>query len=272
MILCGVDRSDEAAHAARLAAELAVRVGARLALLHVAPLPWVPTGSPDEYERLQEQESFDRAGYLRTLVDPIRVDPAASVERRVEFGHPVELLRSVAEELGATHLVVGSRGQGAVEEVLLASTSGALVREAPCPVILVPPGSTARFDLSADAVIVCGVDGSDGSLAASRHAAELAERVNGRLVVATVLEDTGDDVPADVIEKVHAAPRVRVDVETLSGRAPDELLALARRREAQLLVVGSRGRGALKAAVLGSVSGRIVQDADRPVMVVSRHS
>ena len=273
MILCGVDRSDEAAQAARFAADLAVRVGTRLILLHVAPQPWVSIHTPESSERMHEQEAFERAGHLGTVVEPIQVDPAASVERVVEFGHPVDVLRSVAEELAVTHLVVGSRGQSAVEEVLAASTSGALAREAPCPVILVPAELAAWSDDSADATIVCGVDGSDGSLAAARHAGELALRLNARIVLATALESVDVRECDAVVDDVRAAaPGIRIDVERLSGRAADELLELARRREARLLAVGSRGRGAIKAAVLGSVSGRLVQETDRPVMVVSKRS
>lgn len=273
MILCGVDGSDEAARAAGFAADLAVRVGARLILLHVAPEPWVSTHTLDHAERIQEQHAFDRAGYLGTIVDPIGVNRAASVERRVEFGQPVEVLRSVAEELGVTHLVVGSRGQGAVEEILAASTSGALTREAPCPVILVPAEPAAWSEDSAEPTIVCGVDGSEGSLVAARRAGELAQRVNARLVLATVIETAGDEPPEALVEEVRAgAPGVRVSFLTLNGVAADELLELARRRDARLVVVGSRGRGAVKAAVLGSVSGRVVQETDRPVMVVSRRS
>jgi nucleotide-binding universal stress UspA family protein len=270
MILCGVDRSDEAAHAARFAAELAVGIGSPLILLHVAPEPWVSTRRPDYREQMQEQMAFQRAGHLGTVVDPIRVHPSAAVERLVEFGGPVELLRSTAEELEVTHLVVGSRGQGAVEEVLDASTSGPLAREAPCPVILVPTQAAAWSDDRTDAVIMCGVDGSDDSLAAARGAGELAQALQARLVLATVAESSGEAMPDAAVDEVRAAlPDVQVDVETSSGEAADELLALARRLEAQVVVVGSRGRGAMKAALLGSVSGRVVQQTDRPVMVVS---
>ena len=273
MILCGVDRSDEAAQAARFAAGLAVRVGTQLILLHVAPEPWVSTHSPEHDERMREEEAFERAGHLGTVVNPIRVDPAASVERVVEFGQPDKILRSVAEELGATHLVLGSRGQGAVEDILAASTSGALAREAPCPVILVPAEPAPWSKDSADATIVCGVDGSDGSHAAARHAAELAQRLNARLVLARVIETLGDDPPDGLVEDIRAgAPGVRIYSQTLSGVAADKLLELARRREARLVVVGSRGRGAVKAALLGSVSGKLVQETDRPVMVVSKRS
>lgn len=272
MILCGVDGSDEAAQAARFAAGLSVRAGAPLTLLHAAPQPWVPAHAADQYDQLREQAAFDRAGFLGTVLAPVQVDHAASVDRVVEFGEPVEVLRSVAVQLGATHLVVGARGQGAVEEVLVASTSGALMREAPCPVLVVPSGSPAWADEASDETIVCGVDGSDESLAAARRAGELAELLEARLVLATVADGAGDGLEAAGEDVRAAAPGVRIELERLSGRAPDELLALARARDARLVAVGSRGRGALAAAVLGSVSARLVQEADRPVMVVSRRS
>jgi nucleotide-binding universal stress UspA family protein len=270
MILCGVDSSREAAHAARFAGELAVRAGSPLVLLHVATEPWVSAHSPDYRERLRERMAFDRAGHLETIVNPIEIDPAAAVERLVEFGRPVDALRSTAEELRATHLVVGSRGQGAVAEVLAASTSGPLAREAPCPVILVPPQASPWSGDWSDAAIVCGVDGSDGALDAARSAGELAPRLRARLVLATVTETPGEAAPDDVVGEIRAAlPDVSVDVETVAGQPSDELLALARRIEARLVAVGSRGRGAVRAALLGSVSGGVVQAADRPVMVVS---
>ena len=273
MIVCGVDRSVEAAQAARFGADLAKRISTRLVLMHVAPEPWVSTHSSDHNERLLEQQAFDRAGLLGTVLNPIQTDPAAPVDRRVEFGRPDEVLRSVAETLDATHLVVGTRGQGAVEQVLAGSTSGALAREAPCPVILVPSEPAPWSEDSPAATIVCGVDGSGGSLTAARHAGELAQCLDARLVLAMVIESLGDKPPEALVEDVRAgAPGVHVYFQTLSGVAADELLELARRREARLVVVGSRGRGAVTAALLGSVSSRLVQETDRPVMVVSQRS
>jgi nucleotide-binding universal stress UspA family protein len=272
-ILCGVDESAHAAQAARLAADLAVRLGVRLVLLHVAPEPWVSAHTPDHHEELQKEMAFERAGHLATVLDPIDVGPIAPVQRAVEFGHPVEVMRASATELGATCLVVGSRGQGAVEEVLVGSTSGALAREAPCPVILVPGEPAAWNERSADDTIVCGVDGSDSSLAAARKAGELAQRLDARLVLATVFETLRDEAPDTVVEEIRAAaPDVRISFESLNGAPSNELLELARRREARLVVVGSRGRSPVRGAVLGSVSARVVQEADRPVMVVSKRA
>ena len=250
--------------------DLAARLGVQLMLLHVAPPPSVTRTPADWYDRMQEQAAFERAGYVSTVLDPIQVNPAAFVQRVAEFGQPAEILRAVAVEAGATHIVVGSRGQGAVDDILAASTSGTLAREAPCPVIVVPPGM--HGSIVDRAAVVCGLDGSDASLAAAGHAAHLASRLGGRLVLAHVSEDAIPDSPDDAAigQARAAATDVAIELEPLHGHPPHELLALGLRTDAAVIAVGSRGRGAIKTAVLGSVSKELVQTADRPIMVISK--
>jgi nucleotide-binding universal stress UspA family protein len=65
------------------------------------------------------------------------------------------------------------------------------------------------------------------------------------------------------------APGDQVEIEGLDGNVAEALLAIGGRTGAALLAVGSRGRGPVKAAVLGSVSSDVIRKADRPVMVVS---
>ncbi len=119
-------------------------------------------------------------------------------------------------------------------------------------------------------MIVCGVDGSDVSLAALHDSAELAERLGGSVVLAHVADAASDRLSDDVVQQARAAvSRVPVKVESVRGRPADELLALARRERAALLAVGSRGRGAITTLVLGSVCNELAQKADLPIMVVS---
>ncbi|HXZ57818.1 MAG TPA: universal stress protein [Gaiellaceae bacterium] len=65
---------------------------------------------------------------------------------------------------------------------------------------------------------------------------------------------------------------VEAETEVLEGDAAHRVLELARDRNADLIVVGSRGRGMVTGALLGSVSSSIVHDADRPVLVVKQRS
>jgi nucleotide-binding universal stress UspA family protein len=62
------------------------------------------------------------------------------------------------------------------------------------------------------------------------------------------------------------------DAEILEGNPADQLVELARARDAHLIVVGSRGLGAVAGALLGSVSSAIIHRADRPVLVVPKRA
>jgi nucleotide-binding universal stress UspA family protein len=144
------------------------------------------------------------------------------------------------------------------------------------------------------ASIVCGVDGSPDSQAALQVAARLANRLQLRLVVAHVAEpayipyaaaapfggtagrdavleeaESQEENAARLLQEVVAAAGL-VDAERRAGvGVPAERLAdLADEEDAELIVVGSRGRGAFKSAFLGSVSNSLVGVARCPVLIV----
>jgi nucleotide-binding universal stress UspA family protein len=145
-----------------------------------------------------------------------------------------------------------------------------------------------------DTSIVCGVDGSPDSQTAIGVAARLAERLGARLVLAHVVEaalvpyaaigGAGGIAPRPMIpllpeEQEEAGARLleRIAVAVGLGDAeqrvalglPAERLAdLADDEGAELIVVGSRGRGRFKAAFLGSVSNSLVGIARCPVLIV----
>jgi nucleotide-binding universal stress UspA family protein len=137
--------------------------------------------------------------------------------------------------------------------------------------------------------VVCGVDGSPGARVALRTAARFARELGARLVVVHVVQPQPPapgigptarqlaGVPVDDLlaggkavldrileeEQLHdARPRV------VLGFAADRLADVADEEAAELIVVGSRGRGPFKAAFLGSVSTDVVAVARCPVLVV----
>lgn len=144
------------------------------------------------------------------------------------------------------------------------------------------------------ASIVCGVDGSADAQAALRVAARLATQLGLRLVVAHVAEPAyipavgasptgamyGRYAFVEEVETQHEAAERLLDQviadaglngvrrRTATGLAAERLAELADEEDAELIVVGSRGRGAFKAAFLGSVSNSLVGISRHPVLVV----
>jgi len=274
--LVAYDGSDSAKRALELAAEVFGPAGS-IAVAHVAQ----PLGEPDfagspEVEDPEQEELLAeaRAAVARTGT------PAVTLRRR---GDPAGELIAAGAELDAELVVVGSRGRGPFASALLGSVSAAVAGRAHSPVLVVGPSATFG-----QGPIVAGVDGSEFSLDAARIAVALDRRLGRgfRLVHAYALRP----IPGVSVVPEARAELAQVDEqkaeELLVGIAkelgiPDEetqtvhdgsepaaLVALARDLDAALIVVGSRGLGAVRAALLGSFSTSVLADAPCPVVVV----
>ena len=133
--------------------------------------------------------------------------------------------------------------------------------------------------------ILIATDGSDGAAHGLRAGYELAEEVGADVVVLYVRRTPssllGEPYYQDVVteEARHAravltdaklhAEHFDVDVEytVVDGDPVDEIIDVARTRDADLIVLGSRGLGSISSLMLGSVSNAVLHQADRPVLV-----
>lgn len=171
---------------------------------------------------------------------------------RLARGRPETVLaRTIAST--ATLVALGATLHGRVSEVVVGTVASAVLRSAPCSVLL---GRAPRPGERWPERIVLGVDGSSHSARASAVAVALAHRFQARLRVVTATAGKPTDV-----ERIQARhPDVEVD-----PRPPVDALADAA-RTADLVVVGSRGLHGWRA--LGSVSERVAQRASSSVLVV----
>ena len=135
-VLVGIDGSAASHKAARMAAEIAGKFGARLTLAYVVPRLLMP---PDAYGlTVAEVEAEHRAHADEVLAAAAAaLGPSAAPARLVLFGSPADALVEAAQSEQADLVVVGSRGHGAVSRVLLGSTSGRVVHVSTGPVLVV---------------------------------------------------------------------------------------------------------------------------------------
>jgi nucleotide-binding universal stress UspA family protein len=116
--------------------------------------------------------------------------------------------------------------------------------------------------------ILCAVDQSEAARPVLDTARWLAEALGTELVVVHVITDE-DDEAGDLVGEVRARlGEHHADVRLIAGSPVDAIQAAADERRPELLVIGSRGRGRLRAAVLGSVSRDLLSQARYPVVVV----
>lgn len=273
-VTVGVDGSPASNVAVGWAVDEATVRRLPLRLVHVVdwPAQGGQTVSAAAVEVLQELRTEgrrildDRYDYVRALA------PELSVSAYLYDGNPAR--RLIAESADADLVVLGQRGLGGFRGLLLGSVSTQVSAHAYAPVLVVPPGTSARE--TSPAHVVVGVDGSAGSTYAleAGFAEAAARRVP--LVAALVWQPVPyepDDTEAELRTRLAEAvavwrekyPVVPVDERLLRGAPAATLVDLLDR--ASLVVVGSRGRGGFRGLLLGSVSQALLSHAPCPVLV-----
>ncbi|MFC5139867.1 universal stress protein [Actinomycetospora rhizophila] len=302
-VVVGVDRSDGSAAALRHALDDAVLRGVRVVVVTgVAPPPTTvgfrPLPGPT-LETVREGLRPRVERFVRRVVDEHAAGhPVPPVDVVVRAEDPTMAVVDVAEQVRAPVLVVGRTGHGALARWLIGSVAHGAVLEAPCAVVVVPPEPAAETpaareepacdDHRRQPTVVVGVDGSPGADAALRHAVGEARRRGGRVHAVAACDSPAlgaIDVeslpvnPEQVRESTERRARqhtaevlrevggdVPVEVHARLGRPTPVLVGAA--HAADLLVVGHRGRGPVRSALLGSVGLGCVLHAPCPVTVV----
>lgn len=267
-VVVGYDGSSSANAAIRTGSVLFP--GAQAVILYLCTPPFGSKGlrarlrhsarNVDELIDLVDSESDNEAARLvETGVTLARADgwTADPLVKRTWAGEGLGLAQ-VAEEQQPDVVIVGARGIGATDSKM-GSVSDLLVHHAPRPVLVVSQHMvSAEHESVADGPIVVGVDGSAGA----DRAAEAARRLFPNREFVSVAVDDGDTSAVDADQHVR---RFR---GSGSGATADALVAFADEHHAAVVVVGSRGRSALRKVLLGSVAAATLQRTYRPVLVV----
>jgi nucleotide-binding universal stress UspA family protein len=140
VVIVGVDGSDQSLRAAQVAAAIARSVGGRLHVVTVVRPPegwWGVVGSPPPAEALSASMAHAQRSVLDRTLDRLTTE-GIEVTSAEEIGDPASSLTSLADDMGADLLVVGRRGAGIVERLILGSVADRVAHDAPCPVLIVP--------------------------------------------------------------------------------------------------------------------------------------
>lgn len=283
-VLLATDFSKGAATAARRAARLPLARSAKLTLIHVRDPSERGKPASLEAERSLERE----AEHLGTLLTKANAGDGPLVRTKLVFGRAFE---EIAREGTKVDLIVlGRHGSGGFAALLLGSTAERVVRSAVAPVLVVGKAPTHGYRHP-----LAGVDMSAASQRALEFCLRLVPDV-GVLEICHAYEPMferalrragysgGELVKQRREERAQAAKALRAFLEGVAGgvvlrqcrqhvRSGDPRFALldrAKRRRADLIVVGSQGRSAIARLFLGSVAEAALRNATCDVLVVPR--
>jgi nucleotide-binding universal stress UspA family protein len=293
-ILCPIDLSEMSRRALAHAAALARWYGARLTVLHVVPtFDAVQVRSPALIGAVRIEYPARREDVLaevrRVAIDQAGAAPDATFA--AESGDPVTTIVDQALAMSADLVVMGTHGHRGFKRAVLGSVAEHLLREAPCPVLTIPPH--ARAD-TAGAVtfktIVCPIDFSQASLQALGFALDLARQANGAVTLLHVVEWLADHEPQGqahlnvedawrlMIEGARQRLRSLITGESadwcdiapqvVAGRPYRKILEAAESKPADLIVMGAQGVGGVRLALFGSTTQQVVRGANCPVLTV----
>jgi nucleotide-binding universal stress UspA family protein len=285
-ILVATDFSENAAVALAAAARFAEQQSARLILVHavLATVPTAPEFVPlpsSFYEDLRAQAQARLDDEVRALRHAGHLVEALVVAEPAASG-----VLAAALERKATLIVAGTRGRTGWQRILLGSTASRLIREAPCPVVTVPPAASPRGVRT----VLAATDFSDDAAAAARAAMRLVDATEpGAKVLLfhayrypSALSGLEGSQLVDAIHATHEAAENRlaelardlatltISVETCAepGEPTESVLAKAGQIGADLIAMGTHGRSGLKRILLGSNTERVVPEAPCPVLTV----
>ena len=282
-VIVGVDGSSASKVAVDWAARDAALRGAALRLVHVLTPPAVmafpEVPMPPGYLQWQEDEGRTLLEAAVKTVEEATEGARVKVSTEMIAGPSVPALADLSA--GAQMMVVGCRGRGAFARGLLGSISTGLVHHAKCPVAIIHDADPL-MPHPALAPVVVGVDGSPASDRAVAIAFEQASFRGVDLVAVHAWSDSGVfEFPGADWSQLQALGEATLS-ERLAGwqeRYPDVLVRrvvvadrpahqlLEQAESAQLLVVGSHGRGGFAGMLLGSVSTAVIHSARMPVIV-----
>ena len=291
-ILLAHDGSDGANGAAELVRAIAwpagstVRVVSVIEPTMVALTAWAG-GIADESA---EAEGQVREYYEGELDETVRrlAGPNRSVEGAVLRGRPATAIVDDARAFGADLVVVGSRGLGGISSLLLGSVSSEVVDHAPCPVLVARQPTLSRVVLATDgspsaaaaADLLSGWSIFDGVPIRVVSAADvprpwhtgIAPTMYSRVIEAYARDlaearDEHERLASESLAALAAAGR-EATAEAPTGDAAAEVIAAAAEWQADLIVLGSRGRTGLTRLLLGSVARNVLHGSDASVLVV----
>ena len=269
-ILVGYDGSSSSHQALSWAAREARERGVTLTLCHA----WVPgsAGPP----LAGDTEDVARESAERILATGARAAYAPDMRKLLAEGSAARML--CEHSAAADMVVVGSRGLGGLSGLMLGSVSLQVAAIATVPVVVVR-GHWRPVGEYQPGHIVVGADGSgvtDDALAFG--GTEAALRGVPLTVVCALADAPGnlgmiqrieDDVERSIIRWEKDHPEVQIHRQITLESPRSALLAAA--QDAQLLVVGCRGRGGMEGMTLGSVTQALLWHAPCPLAVIHAH-
>jgi len=282
-LLLSTDGSEFSEGAIREAVKLAKLYSSKLFVISVIE-------TNEEFETLAPKLVEEAEMRTRTHLEHVKsLVSREGLDCEILARHSESPYQAVIEEAKKNRcdmIIMGRRGRTGLKRLLMGSVTAKVIGHSPCNVLVVPRAAHIEFNK-----VLVATDGSKYSAAAASEAVGIAKRCNIPLVVISVVSSE-EASPFDIVqshmprglvaereldiaqkntrELAEAAEKegVRVEALVVGGRPYDAIVATAKKKLVDLIVLGSHGRTGVDRLMMGSVTERVVGLADCAVLVV----
>lgn len=286
-ILVATDFSKPGKLVVPYAFKLALVLNLRLTILHVVKAPpgfdqWSP-GARRSLHPLKTKALLELGKIVR-----LASENGLIADHKLLVGIPEDSILDVAHSPDVMLIAMGTHGKTGWDRLRLGSVSESALRQAPCPVLTIRASVTSHTSVNPRRLslsrLLVATDFSASSKAALSAAAVLARRLNARVALVHAAEPSGslqaDPLRVDELSRKRYAGRLQkmisasradeavTDKVVITGNPVEVILNQAKRRKADLIVVGTHGRRGMSRLILGSVAEAVVRRALCPVFVV----
>jgi nucleotide-binding universal stress UspA family protein len=274
-VLCATDFSENAAAALEAAVAFARPSKAEILVLHVSPFP--PRSAvgvaclPTTRRGIDGETRADLIERLDRFARPA-IAVGAKTGRVLREGDPCEEIVGEAQRAHADLIVMGRHSRGAPARLFLGSVAEAVVKSAPCPVMVVE--ASPRRCVESPRHVLCAVDLGETSVATLTYATALTSALEADLLVLHVVAGPGKEPVQDarirLAALVASAPVAsdRVQDRVVAGVPYQQILTAGREDGIDLVVVGSHGDGIFNRQFIGSTTLHLLREFECAVLVV----
>lgn len=286
-IIVGVDGSDASIEALRWAAHEATRRNVSMLIVSCYTVPVYGVQEADAFHTREDVARFEQgaATIVRQAAELVaEIDPHVVVEVMTALSAAAVTISEATR--ADDEIVVGATGHSGFMDGVLGSVATNVVHRSHVPVIVVPAKPVADSGVTMRKIVI-GLDGSPASIAALDWAYEEALLTGAELTAVhgwiypysgerTVVSSARAQMQLDAMEQLKTSLEslgvlltsgpIHVHPRLVEKSAVDALLDEA--NDADLVVIGSRGRGALRSTLLGSVSHSVAQHTNCPVVII----
>lgn len=178
-----------------------------------------------------------------------------------------ETIVNEARNKGCELIIMGRRGRTGLARVAMGSVTAKVIGHAPCDVLVVPRDGAVDY-----LKILVATDGSSHGEAAGAEAIRMAAKTGGSIVALSVASSGSKTEAAEMnvmkIKQMAAADGIACDTLTATGKHYVQIVETAKEVEADLIAIGSHGKGGLSKLLMVSVTERVIGHATCAVLVV----